>query len=350
MKYFEVNFRIDAPEEHLQTARDILSAMAGEAGFETFEDTADGITGYVQQPLLDRDSLEAILADFPLPHSTVSYTISEAEYRDWNEQWEQQGFEPIVVDPFIIHDGQHLPPQTPDSQLLTPNLNIEIHARQAFGTGTHETTRMMVATLAAMEPKGKRVLDCGTGTGILAIAALKAGAREAVGYDIDEWSTDNARHNAALNAVDSGFKVLLGDVSILNNVEGLFDIILANINRNILLADMPAMNAKLAPGGRLALSGFLAGDVPLLLEKAEGLGLIPVSQREEAGWICLEFEPHNSVQNDAPGAKIGPPGGKILAPVAFIAGGRLKAKKCPDYLQIPDIFSTFAADNSNSRL
>ena len=146
---------------------------------------------------------------------------------------------------------------------------------------------MMVATLAAMALEGKRVLDCGTGTGILAIAALKGGAREAVGYDIDEWSTDNARHNAALNGVDGRLQVLLGDVSILNNVEGDFDIVLANINRNILLSDMPAMAAKLASGGQLALSGFLTDDVKQLLDRAKECNLHLVSERQDAGWVCL---------------------------------------------------------------
>ena len=310
MKYFEVHFTIEAAGDLLQTARDILSAMAGEVGFETFEDTPSGLVGYVQQQLFDRAGLDAITSGFPLPQCTIGYDVREAEYRDWNEQWEQQGFQPIVVGPFTIHDGQHLPPQTPHSQLLTPNsqlltpnsslltpnshlltphYEIEIHARQAFGTGTHETTRMMVATLAAMELAGKRVLDCGTGTGILAIVALKGGAAEAVGYDIDEWSTDNARHNAALNGVDSRMSVLLGDVSVLGQVEGLFDVVLANINRNILLADMPAMTARLKRGGRLVISGFLTDDIPMMLDKAAGLGLTLTSRKEEAGWCCLEL-------------------------------------------------------------
>lgn len=284
MKYFEVNFRIEAPEETMQTARDILSAMAGEAGFETFEETEEGITGYVQQQLLDRDGLETIVNDFPLPHSTVSYIVREAEYRDWNEQWEQQGFEPIMVDRFIIHDGKHLP-STVNSELCT----IEIHARQAFGTGTHETTRMMVATLAEMQLEGKRVLDCGTGTGILAIVALKSEAQEAVGYDIDEWSTENARHNAAINGVDERFRILLGDATVLDSVDGTFDVVVANINRNILLADMPAMTAKLKPGGLFAISGFLTQDVDVLIDRAQELGLSMTAQQQEADWVCLLF-------------------------------------------------------------
>jgi len=285
MKYFEVIFRIKAPEDLLQTARDILSAMAGEAGFETFEETPGGLTGYVQQPLLDREALQAVVNSFPLPHATISYDIREAEYRDWNAEWEQQGFEPIVVDRFIIHDGKHLPAATRETEAIA----IEIHARQAFGTGTHATTRMMVAMLAATELEGKRVLDCGTGTGILAIVALKGGARQAVGYDIDEWSTDNARQNAVLNDVDERSSILLGDASVLHDVDGSFDVVLANINRNILLADMPAMTSKLRKGGKLALSGFLDDDVPLILDKAKSLGMRLVTKRKESEWVCLEM-------------------------------------------------------------
>ena len=290
MKYFEVHFAVEAPGELLQAALDILSAMAGEAGFETFEQTGDGLIGYVQQQLLDREALDALVKDFPLPHSTVAYSIREAEYRDWNEEWEQQGFDPIIVDRFVIHDGRHLPVDLPPLATMA----IEIHARQAFGTGTHETTRMMVATLAGMSLEGRRVLDCGTGTGILSIVALKAGAREAVGYDIDEWSTENARHNAELNGVDGCFSVWLGNVSVLKEVEGHFDVVLANIHRNILLADMEAMAAKLRPGGQLVISGFLSSDIPMLTEKAKQLGLSMTARRQEAEWMCLTLEQINN--------------------------------------------------------
>ena len=284
MKYFEVNFTIEAPAELMQDARDILSALAGEAGFETFEDTDEGVKGYVQQALFDEDLLGALIGDFPLPSCTVSFTVSEAEDKDWNEQWEQQGFEPIVVnDTLVIHDGRHLPSD------ISPQTSIEIDAHLAFGTGTHETTRMMVCQLMSLELEGKRVLDCGTGTGILGIAALKLGTCEAVGYDIDEWSADNARHNAVINMVDGQFTSLLGDASILKEVEGQFDVVLANINRNILLNDMEAFVSKMAPNATLLLSGFYEQDVPMLEEKAQSLGLIKKAQQHDGDWACLKF-------------------------------------------------------------
>ena len=284
MKYYEVNFTIEAPAELMQDARDILSALAGEAGFETFEDTDEGVKGYVQQGLFDEALLKALIGDFPLPSCTVAYTVSEAEDKDWNEQWEQQGFEPIVVnDTLVIHDGRHLPSD------IKPQTSIEIDAHLAFGTGTHETTRMMVGQLMGLDLTDKRVLDCGTGTGILGIAALKLGAREAVGYDIDEWSADNARHNAVINMVDGQFTSLLGDASILKEVSGQFDVVLANINRNILLNDMEAFVGKMAPHSTLLLSGFYEQDIPMLEEKAASLGLKKQTQQHDGDWACLMF-------------------------------------------------------------
>ena len=284
MKYYEVNFTIEAPAELMQDARDILSALAGEAGFETFEDTDEGVKGYVQQGLFDEALLRALIGDFPLPSCTVTYTVSEAEDKDWNEQWEQQGFEPIVVnDTLVIHDGRHLPSD------ISPQTSIEIDAHLAFGTGTHETTRMMVGQLMGLDLTDKRVLDCGTGTGILGIAALKLGAREAVGYDIDEWSVDNARHNAVINMVDGQFTSLLGDASILKEVSGQFDVVLANINRNILLNDMEAFVGKMAPHSTLLLSGFYEQDIPMLEEKANALGLKKQTQQHDGDWACLMF-------------------------------------------------------------
>ena len=305
MKYFEAEFVISplSPD-----ATDLLAALAGEAGFESFEETPTGLKGYVQQQLFDHSTLETALADFPFDNVDITYTIREAEDRDWNEQWEQEGFDPIVVsrseecgvrsentlEGIIIHDGRHLPADV--SSLHTPHstlLEIEIDARQAFGTGTHETTRMICSELISLltphSTLPERVLDCGTGTGILSICALKLGATEAIGYDIDEWSVDNARHNAVINCVDDRFTSLLGDASILNKVEGTFDLVLANINRNILLADMPAFKQKMAPGATLILSGFYTADCPMLIDKAATLGLTLQKQKEDHDWACLVF-------------------------------------------------------------
>ena len=276
MKYFEVEFTISP---YSADAADLFASLAGEAGFETFEDTETGLKGYVQQSLFDEDALRECIEDFPFEGTSIIYNVREAEDRDWNEQWEQEGFEPIVIaDQLVIHDGRHLPE-------VDSKVQIEIDAKLAFGTGTHETTRMICTQLLKLA-KG-RVLDCGTGTGILSICALKLGATEAVGYDIDEWSVDNARHNAVINRVDDRFTSLLGDAKILENIDEKFDIVLANINRNILLADMPMFVSKMHEGSLLILSGFYSDDCEILIEKAHSIGLKLVSKTTDHDWACL---------------------------------------------------------------
>jgi ribosomal protein L11 methyltransferase len=277
MKYYEVEFTISPLSAD---AADLLASLAGEAGFETFEETETGLKGYVQQSLFSVDALRECIEDFPFEGTSIIYNVREAEDRDWNEQWEQEGFEPIVIsDQLVIHDGRHLPET--DSQV-----SIEIDAKLAFGTGTHETTRMICKQLIDRS-QGARVLDCGTGTGILSIVALKFGATQAVGYDIDEWSADNARHNAVINRVDDRFTSLLGDSSVLNTVDGTFDLVLANINRNILLADMPRFISKMHNGSTLILSGFYTTDVQILIDKAKTLGLSLVFQDSDQDWACI---------------------------------------------------------------
>ena len=280
MKYYETVFTISP---YSSDASDMVAALAGEAGFETFEETETGLKGYVQQSLFSEEALREMLMDFPFEGVNVTYDVREAEDRDWNEQWEQEGFEPIAIDNrLVIHDGRHLPEG--DFPVA-----VEIDAKLAFGTGTHETTRMICATLLDSNLHNKRILDCGTGTGILSICALKLGAREAIGYDIDEWSADNARHNAVINGVDNRFQSLLGDANVLNKVESSFNIVLANINRNILLADLPLFREKMDAGAQLILSGFYTTDSPLLIEKAATLGLHLLSQKEDHDWACLVF-------------------------------------------------------------
>ena len=183
MKYYEVEMTITPCT---QDAQDILSAMAAEAGFETFEETPTGLLGYVQQSLFLQEALDAVIANFPFEGTHIIYKVREAEDKDWNEQWEQEGFEPIEVrgkkedgrskmfERIIIHDGRHLPSDL--GHQTSDIISIEIDAHLAFGTGTHETTRMICSTLLDMDLKGKRVLDCGCGTGILGICALKLGA------------------------------------------------------------------------------------------------------------------------------------------------------------------------------
>ncbi len=282
MKYLVAEFKIECQDGMIQIARDLLTDALGEAGFETFEDTEDGIKGYVQESLFDENAMNDVISNFMLPDVSISANIQEAEYKNWNEEWEEAGFERINInDSITIYDARH-----DDGNGIASGISIGIETKQAFGTGTHETTRMIVSTLLNIDLKGKRVLDCGCGTGILGIAASKLGASEVVGYDIDEWSSENAIHNAELNGVGN-MQVMLGDASVLKSMEGKFDVVLANINRNILLADMPAFVSVMADDSLLILSGFYASDVDLLIEKASSLGLSKIDTKSDSKWTCL---------------------------------------------------------------
>ena len=284
MKYYVANFKIEGAG-NTEVCRDIIASLAAEAGFESFEENGDGLNGYVQQELLDEPLLKSLLKDFPIEGVNVSYSLKEAEYRNWNEQWENAGFEPIVIDGrCIIHDTKH---PVADKALDSPTLDITIEARQAFGTGTHETTRMIVGELLKMDLKGKRILDCGCGTGILGICALKLGARHCVGYDIDEWSADNTRHNAVINHVDQQMDALCGDATLLDGISQRFQVVMANINRNILLNDMERFRSVMADGATLILSGFYENDCALLIGKAQTLGLSHCQTRVDGDWACM---------------------------------------------------------------
>lgn len=288
MKYYVANFDIECADELLQPARELLSAAACDAGFEAFEDTDNGIAGYVQRPLYDKEALDAAIADYMPEGTQVTYNIEEVPDQDWNQDWEDQGFEPIgVSDNLVIYDAKHT-----DMSMFAGDdgvMRIFIEARNAFGTGTHQTTRMILRRLLGMDLTGKSVLDCGCGTGILSIVALRLGANRVLGYDIDEWSSENAKHNAALNGVEN-LDVLLGDASVLDGVKEEFDVVIANINRNILLNDMTAFRSHLKTGGRLILSGFYETDVPMLEQAAKSNGLTIIDVVTDEEWACAMFE------------------------------------------------------------
>ena len=162
MKYLVAEFKIECQDGMIQIARDLLTDALGEAGFETFEDTEDGIKGYVQESLFDENAMNDVISNFMLPDVNINANIQEAEYKNWNEEWEEAGFERINInDSITIYDARH-----DDGNGIASGISIGIETKQAFGTGTHETTRMIVSTLLNIDLKGKRVLDCGCGTGI----------------------------------------------------------------------------------------------------------------------------------------------------------------------------------------
>lgn len=281
MHYYKAEFKIECDEDLKQVARELLADMAGEAGFESFEETETGLDGYVQMDLFHKEMLDQIISDFPIENILIEYTIACVIDEDWNQEWESIGFEPIDInEQIMVFDAKKSIP------LVERPISIGIEAKNAFGTGTHETTQMILSELLEQEVASKRVLDCGCGTGILGIAASKLGAEEIVAYDIDEWSVKNTDHNAVLNGV-SNIRVMEGDSSVLTHISGVFDLVMANINRNILLADLPRFREVLNVGGTIILSGFYAEDAPMILEKAWELGLSEFSRKENNNWCML---------------------------------------------------------------
>lgn len=289
MRYLQITFKI-TPDTEL--ARELLVAMAGEVGCDSFSEEGNVVKGYCLESVFDEQTLKEAISNFILPDIQIEYKIEEAEDKNWNEEWEKEGFAPIIINNnCLICSVKEKEPYAlvADTESCEP-LIIRIAPKQAFGSGTHETTQMIVSQLLDMDLKGKNVLDCGCGTGILSIVAAKCGAKKVCGYDIDEWSVRNSTENAITN--DVVIEVKEGDKQVIEELsETKFDIVIANINRNILLADMPSFVEAMKPKGYLILSGFYEEDVALLEEKAISLGLRKSQQRSNHRWVCLTFQP-----------------------------------------------------------
>ena len=278
MKYFEVTFTTTPCNE---TVNDVVSALAGEIGFESFVEWENGVQAYVQQSLFDEEALKEMVANFPLPDTAISYEIKEAEDKDWNEEWEKNFFQPIVIgDRCCIHSTFHK--DTPKTEY-----EILINPQMAFGTGHHETTSSIICELLDADLEGKSVLDMGCGTSILAILASMRGADPVTAIDIDDWCVNNSRDNIELNNIHN-ITVELGDAALLEGRKP-FDVIIANINRNILLADMHRYAACMHQGSELYMSGFYMQDIPAIREKAESLGMRFIHHREKNNWAAVKF-------------------------------------------------------------
>ena len=278
MKYLEVTFTTHPCNE---TVNDVVSALAGEIGFESFVECEGGIQAYIQQTLFDEEALKEMVVNFPLPDTRIEYTIKEAEDKNWNEEWEKNFFQPIVIgDRCCIHSTFHK--DTPKTEY-----EILINPQMAFGTGHHETTSLIIEELLDSELKDKSLLDMGCGTSILAILARMRGARPCTAIDIDEWCVRNSIENIELNGVNE-IAVSQGDASSLVG-KGPFDVIIANINRNILLNDMRHYIACMHPGAELYMSGFYIDDIHAIREEAEKNGLVFVHYKEKNRWAEVKF-------------------------------------------------------------
>ena len=274
MNYIEYDFTVSPTE----MGAEILMAELAEVGFDSFEDTPTGIKAYIPKDSWNEQILEDIYL-LSNPEFTISYQITEIEQVNWNEEWEKN-FSPIVVEDLCtVRANFHPVPNTRYDIVITPKMSL--------CTGHHETTYMMLQQLLPLSLEGAKVLDMGCGTGILAIMAALRGAHDITAIDIDPWCVENATENVQQN--DCSFITIKeGDVSLIAGEQ--YNLILANINRNILLSDIPAYTQALLPQGLLLVSGFYVEDLPTIKEKCQEVGLTYLSHIERNRWVSAKFQ------------------------------------------------------------
>jgi len=256
---------------------EILMAEIGDAGFDSFLETDKGFEAYVELENYDKDQLKVIKEKYSEQTQIVFYQ-DRIQKQNWNEEWEKS-YQPILVDGkcLIRADFHKIEEKYPYELIITPKMS--------FGTGHHQTTYLMVKNQMAIDHRNKRVMDAGCGTAILSVMASKLGAREVEAFDIDEWSVSNGKENIEVNGC-TNIRHQQGKLSELS-LNGKFDIILANINKNVLLDEMKLYREYLLPGGLLLLSGFYTEDITDLLHTAEQLGLTEVNRDERENWAAL---------------------------------------------------------------
>ncbi len=273
MIYLEYTFIVSP----LQPGTEILIAELGMVGFESFVENEEGVQAYIQKSEWNENILDGIQV-LSSSEFTITHTSKEIEQENWNAAWESN-FNPIEVDdtcrvraPF--HESRDL------------KYEIVIEPKMSFGTGHHETTLMMLQFILENEFTGKRVLDMGCGTAVLAILAEMKGATAVDAIDIDQWCYENSIENAERNG-SSAISVYVGGAELLAGKQ--YDIVIANINRNILLQDLPAYRNTLSEGGSIYLSGFYKDDLPIIIEACNKLGLEFVEKKSKNDWIASKF-------------------------------------------------------------
>ena len=274
-----VEVRLDVtPCDEMHT--DVLAALLAEAGFESFVPDETGLTAYIKAEMFSDDKLAEVISDFPF-ECDIKPKATVVEGQDWNKEWEKNYFQPIVIDDkCVIHSSFH-------KDIPECRYDIVIDPKMAFGTGHHSTTSLILRQLLSMNLQGRNVVDMGTGTGILAILAAMRGAKRIEAMEIDEFAYTNACENLRLNNAEL-VDIHLGDAALLSNIKDV-DLFIANINRNIITADLPAYVSTLASGATMLLSGFYESDIPVILETATPLGLEYLSHSVDNNWSCLKL-------------------------------------------------------------
>ena len=279
MNYYELRFTYQSPIE-TEILNDVLAAELGEIGFESFTQDEQGLQGYISDQLFDEAVLKDTLATFPLEETTIHYVCTPVESKDWNEEWEKNYFKPIRIgNDCLIRASFHEPEPG-------YTYTIIIDPKMAFGTGNHETTYLMISWMLEEPLVGKRLLDMGCGTAVLAILARMKGAEKVVAIDIDEWAYENALENIRLNHTEE-IEVVLGGAERIAAFAP-FEVIFANINRNILLQDMHHYAEALQPGGQLFMSGFYVEDLPIIEEECHRNGLRVEGYKERHNWVAVK--------------------------------------------------------------
>lgn len=273
--YYKVRFDLNPCTE---TETDVLAALLCDAGFESFEPDCEGVSAYIRQELYEPSVVNDAIAAYPFS-SSIKVTEELIEGQDWNSEWEKHYFKPIVFeDRCVVHSSFH-------TDYPKAEYDIVIDPKMAFGTGHHETTSLMIRRILSADMAGKNVLDMGTGTGILAILSAMRGAGNVVGVEIDPPAYENAKENVAVNG-EERIDIRLGGVDAVKEVV-YFDYVLANINRNIILADIGSYAKALKSGGTMLLSGFYIHDVDMIVEAAGKYGLQKLSVLSQKDWANL---------------------------------------------------------------
>ncbi|HLW19366.1 MAG TPA: 50S ribosomal protein L11 methyltransferase [Cyclobacteriaceae bacterium] len=274
MEYLE--FKITCTEEY----KDILIAELAEVGFDSFLETDQGIEAYIAEDIFEREAYEEVISKY---QTGAGISVEEGRMAkvNWNEEWEKH-YDPIEVgDEVYVRASFHAPKQGVAHEIV-------INPKMSFGTGHHATTYLMLTHQLNLDHSDKRVIDIGSGTGILAIMAYKLGAREIEALDIDEWCVENGEENFALNGLP-GVKMGLGTIREVAP-DGTFDIVLANINKNVLLDEMEVYAGLVKPKGHLLLIGFYEHDISDIIEKARSYGLELKDQKARSDWAALVLE------------------------------------------------------------
>jgi ribosomal protein L11 methyltransferase len=278
MNYFELKISITPNTE---VNRDIISALLVEVGFESFVESERGINAYIAEKLFSEEVMTSTLENFPIPGVEIKYEKQWIESRDWNEEWEKNFFQPIIIqDKVIIHSSFH-------KDIPVFPFDIVIDPKMAFGTGHHSTTAMMVSYLLEQNLESKSMLDMGCGTAVLAILAYMKGAKPVLAIDNDEWAYENSLENIRVNRT-SGIQVKLGDASLLGKER--YDFIFANINRNILLNDIPVYSTCMQPDASLFMSGFYKEDLNCISEACLKQSMELTDYKEENRWVAAQFK------------------------------------------------------------